>query len=231
MPNRDATSVKSRRRSRHVERAAVGAGELHPHEEGAAVRVLELLALADRAALLDRNPETAWHDAGRVRAGQREHAVLARRRGPCFGGAVGGHAASRRREPLPAPRLGLLQLVEGEDVEAVPGWCRARPKLGASRPTSRSGLVAAGQEEPPEHALLLLQEPGRLAEAEPGRDADELLPADDPGQADADRELDAAGLRWRAQPDGGRGVEAELGDDVGGVAAPSVRAPCRSARR
>jgi hypothetical protein len=51
-----------------------------------------------------------------------------------------------------------------------------------------------GQEEAPQHAVLLQQEAGRLAQSEAGRDAHQLLARHRAGEADPDRQVDAAQL-------------------------------------
>src|SRR4051812_44840358 len=80
------------------------------------------------------------------------------------------------QRPLP-PCLGGPEVVEREDVEAldvVVGLAdvRCEPLDDLVR------AVAARDEEAPQHALLLLEELRRLADAQPAGDAQELLPVD-----------------------------------------------------
>ena len=91
------------------------------------------------------------------------------------------------------------------------GQCRGDAVQHPVRP------VAAGQEEPPEHPLLLAQEPGRLPEPQPGGDPDQLLPAHRAGQADPDRQPHPGGGDPAGPPHGGGRIEAQLGDDLRGV--------------
>ena len=84
MPNSRATRAKSARR---VARSGA-AGREHerdPHEEPALELVAELLALHDVAAVADEEAGDRVHDAGPVRAGQREDVVAGRGLRPGWG--------------------------------------------------------------------------------------------------------------------------------------------------
>jgi hypothetical protein len=65
--------------------------------------------------------------------------------------------------------------------------------------------------------VLLRQEPGRLAQPETGRDAHQFLAGHRAGQPDPDRQVDAPQLDLPCPGRRRRGVEAQLGDDVGRV--------------
>jgi hypothetical protein len=116
---------------------------------------------------------------------------------------------------MPAPFLGWLKIVEGEDVE--PGQVVIR--LAEVRGETADDLVravAAGHEEAPQQGLLLLEELGRLADAEAAGHSQQLLPGDGPWHPDVHRQVDAPpGKLPRPANDDFR-IEDDLSGDVRG---------------
>src|SRR5690606_27152581 len=111
--------------------------------------------------------------------------------------------------PAP-PLLGALDLVEREDVK--PGDVLiALPQVRGEPAHDLVRAVAAGEEEAPEHALLLLEEPRRRPQADPRRDPHQLLPVDLTGHTDPDRLGDALALQAAGPIQDRARVEADLG--------------------
>src|SRR3954451_21410508 len=132
--------------------------------------------------------------------------------------AVMGRSSGEGSQCLLPPRLGGPEVVEREHVEALETVVRLADVRGEPA-DDLVGAVAAGDEEAPEHALLLLEELRRLADAEPAGHADELLPVDRPRDADMHGQVDAALLQLPGPVEDHLGIEDDLGLDVRGEGA------------
>src|SRR3954454_3052078 len=132
--------------------------------------------------------------------------------------AVIGCSSGEGRQCLLPPRLGRAEVVEREHVESLDLFV-GLPDVGGEPLDDLVRAVAAGDEEAPEHALLLLQELGGLADAQTAGDAQELLPVDRSGDADVHGQVDAPLLQLAGPLEDDLGVEDDLGLDVRGQGA------------
>src|SRR5256885_8275089 len=121
---------------------------------------------------------------------------------------------SQSRKHLPAPGFRGLDLIEGEDVYA--GHLQVRPRQLRHEPRRKAiGSVTARLDHAQQPVRVAAQEPGGVAETDPGRDPQQLGRAGDARHAYVDGQLQARLSHARHPPLAPAHVEAEVATDAG----------------